>query len=202
MGALLPAMTQQKLDTQRDVVKNERRWSVDNQPYGTWWERLPALVFPEEHPFHHSLIGSMADLDAASLEDIKHFFATYYTPDNAVLSIAGDFDPAEARALVEKHFGAIPRGKGRPALPDMSLPPSYGRPLREVVEDDVMLPRVFVALRSPAFGTDAYYAASVAGAVLGMRKGSRLYQRLVRDAQVASDAGAFTYDLAKGSDLL
>src|SRR3990172_6157614 len=92
MGALLPAMTQEKLDTQRDVVKNERRWSVDNQPYGTWWERLPALCFPPEHPFHHSLIGSMEDLSAASLEDVAEFFRTFYTPDNAVLTIAGDFD--------------------------------------------------------------------------------------------------------------
>src|ERR687886_653995 len=111
MGALLPAMTQGKLDTQRDVVKNERRWSVDNQPYGTWWERLPALAFPPEHPFHHSLIGSMEDLSAASLEDVADFFRTYYTPDNAVLSIAGDFDPAEARRLVERYFGEIPRGR-------------------------------------------------------------------------------------------
>ena len=96
MGALLPAMTQKKLDTQRDVVKNERRWSVDNQPYGTWWEKLPELAFPEWHPFHHSLIGSMEDLSEASLEDVEQFFRTYYTPDNAVLSIAGDFDPAES----------------------------------------------------------------------------------------------------------
>jgi predicted Zn-dependent peptidase len=202
MGRLLPGMTQQKLDTQRDVVKNERRWSMDNAPYGTWWERLPMLAFPPEHPFHHSLIGSMEHLEAARLEDVAEFFATWYTPDNAVLSIAGDFEPAEARALVAKHFGPIPRGAGRPPLPDMTLPPTFGAPKREVVEDDVMLPRVFMALRSPAFGTDAYYAASVAGAVLGMRRGSRLHQRLVRDAQVASDVGAFTYDLAKGTDLL
>jgi zinc protease len=82
MGALLPAMTQEKLDAQRDVVKNERRWSVDNQPYGTWWERLPALAFPSEHPFHHSLIGSFEDLSAASLDDVTQFFRTFYTPDN------------------------------------------------------------------------------------------------------------------------
>src|SRR5438477_4211634 len=122
MGKLLPAMTQQKLDTQRDVVKNERRWSMDNQPYGTWWERLPALCFPTEHPFHHSLIGSMEDLSAASLEDIETFFSTFYTPDNAVLTIAGDFDAAAIQPLVAKYFGDIPRGAGRPALPDMSLP--------------------------------------------------------------------------------
>jgi len=91
MGYLLDGMTQEKLDTQRDVVKNERRWSVDNQPYGTWWERLPTLAFPEDHPFHHSLIGSMDDLTAASLDDVREFFAAWYRPDNAVLSIAGDF---------------------------------------------------------------------------------------------------------------
>jgi len=202
MGWLLPAMTQQKLDTQRDVVKNERRWSVDNQPYGTWWERLPALVFPEEHPFHHSLIGSMADLDAASLEDIKHFFATYYTPDNAVLSIAGDFDPAAAKALVTKYFGPIPAGKGKPPLPDMTLPPTFGGWKRTVVEDDVMLPRLFLAFRAPAFGTPQYYASSICAAILGLRKGSRLYRRLVRERQVAAEAQAFTYDLSKATDLL
>ncbi len=202
MGYLLPAMTQQKLDTQRDVVQNERRWSVDNQPYGSWWERLPALCFPPAHPFHHSLIGSMADLDAASLEDIEQFFATYYTPDNAVLSIAGDFDRDEARRLVERHFGPIPRGKGKPPLPDMTLPPTLGGPLREVVPDDVALSRLFLAFRSPVFGSVEYYAASVCGAILGLKKGSRLHRRLVREQQLAADAQAFTYDLTKGSDLL
>ena len=202
MGYLLPAMTQQKLDTQRDVVQNERRWSMDNQPYGTWWERLPALCFPPTHPFHHSLIGSMADLDAASLEDIEQFFATYYTPDNAVLSIAGDFERDEARQLVERHFGPIPRGKGKPPLPDMTLPPTLGGPVREVVPDDVALPRLFLAFRSPVFGSDAYYAASVCGAILGLRKGSRLHRSLVREQQLAAEAQAFTYDLTKGADLL
>lgn len=202
MGKLLPAMTQQKLDTQRDVVMNERRWSMDNQPYGTWMEKLPALCFPPEHPFHHSLMGSMEDLKKASLEDVAQFFATYYTPDNAVLSIAGDFEPADARRLIDAHFGDIPRGNGKPPLPDMSLPPVFGQWKREVVPDDIMLPRLFLAFRSPAFGTEEYYAASVCGAVLGLRNGSRLRRRLVRERQVAADASVFTYDLAKGSDLL
>jgi zinc protease len=202
MGYLLPAMTQQKLDTQRDVVQNERRWSMDNQPYGSWWERLPALAFPPSHPFHHSLIGSMSDLDAASLDDIAQFFATYYTPDNAVLSIAGDFDPAEARTMVERHFGPIPRGGVKPPLPDMTLPPTFGGMVREVVPDDVVLPRLFVAMRSPVFGSAEYYAASICGAILGLKKGSRLHRVLVRDQQIAAEAQAFTYDLTKGSDLL
>ncbi len=202
MGHLLPAMTQQKLDTQRDVVKNERRWSVDNQPYGTWWEKLPALCFPPEHPFHHSLIGSMDDLTEASLDDIKQFFATYYTPDNAVLSIAGDFDPREARTLIERHFGDIARGTGKPPLADMTVSPTFGQWKREVVEDDAMLPRLYLAFRSPTFGSDDYYAASVCGAILGMQKGSRLYRTLVRDRQSAAEVATFTFDLSKGADLL
>ena len=202
MGALLPAMTQKKLDTQRDVVKNERRWSVDNQPYGTWWEKLPELAFPEWHPFHHSLIGSMEDLSEASLEDVEQFFRTYYTPDNAVLSIAGDFEIEEAKTLIDEYFAGIPRGRGKPPLERMELPPVFGETLRLVVEDDVSLSRLYLAFRSPVFGSDEYYAASVCGAILGMRRGSRLYRALVRERQIAADATAFTFDLAKGSDLL
>ncbi len=202
MGSLLPAMTQQKLDTQRDVVSNERRWSVDNQPYGTWWEKLPALTYPKNHPFNHSLIGSFEDLNAASLEDIAEFFKTYYTPDNAVLTISGDIFPEEAKELVEYYFGNIPRGKGKPPLPDMSLPPVFGEELREIVEDDVNLPRIYLAFRSPAFGTEEYYPASVCGAILGMRKGSRLRRKLVRESELAVSASAYTFDLPKGADLL
>ena len=202
MGNLLPAMTQQKLDTQREVVKNERRWSMDNQPYGTWWERLPALCFPPGHPFHHSLIGSMEDLSHASLEDIAEFFRTYYTPDNAVLSIAGDFDASTVRAWVDKYFGGIPRGRSQPNRPAMDVAPTFGRWVREAVPDDVALPRLFLAFRSPVFGSDAYYAASVCGAVLGMRSGSRLYRRLIREHEIAAEASAFTFDLPTGSDLL
>ncbi len=202
MGRLLPAMTQQKLDTQRDVVKNERRWSVDNQPYGTWWEKLPALCHPPEHPFHHSLIGSMEDLSEASLEDVAEFFRTYYTPDNAVLSIAGDFEPAAAMTMVEKHFGAIARGTGRPALPPMELPRTFGEWKREVVEDEVAAARTFLTFRVAPCGADAWYAASLLGAVLGLGEGARLPRALVREQRVASDAGAYTFDLTKGADLL
>jgi zinc protease len=150
-------------------------------------------------PLAHRLDGG---LDAAHLDDIALFFRTYYTPDNAVLSIAGDFEPSEARELVRKQFGAIPRGKGRPPLGDMTVAPVFGEPPREVVPDDVMLPRLFMACRTPVFGTDAYYAASICASILGVRRGSRLQRNLVRDRQVAAEAGAFTYDLTKGSDLL
>ena len=202
MGDLLPAMTQEKLDTQRDVVKNERRWAVDNQPYGTMLEKLQELVFPPTHPFHHSLIGSMEDLSEASLDDIAQFFATYYTPDNAVLSIAGDFEGDDARRLVDEYFGNIPRGKGKPPLPPMNLPPVFGSSPRAVVHDDVSLSRLFLAFRSPVFGSDEYYVAGVTSAILGLRKGSRLHRSLVRERQIASDAACYTFDLAKGTDLL
>lgn len=202
MGRMLPGLTQQKLDTQRDVVKNERRWSVDNQPYGTWWERLPALCFPEEHPFHHSLIGSMEHLTDASLDDVADFFRTYYTPDNAVLTVAGDFDRTETRRLIEEYYGPISRGAPRPPLRDMTLPLTFGDTRRTVVPDAVALPRLFVACRTPVFGSDGYYAASLAAAILGLRTGCRLEQSLVRQQRIASQASVFTYDLAKGSDLL
>jgi zinc protease len=202
MGELLPAMTQEKLDTQRDVVKNERRWSVDNQPYGTMLEKLQELVFPRSHPFQHSLIGSMDDLSAASLDDIAEFFSTYYTPDNAVVSVAGDFDPSETRKLVSEYFGPIPRGRGKPPLAPMVLPPVFGEHRRKVVHDNVSLSRIFMAFRSPVFGSDEYYAASIVAAALGLRRGSRLHRSLVRERQIAADASAFTFDLAKGTDLL
>lgn len=202
MGRLLPAMTQEKLDTQRDVVKNERRWSVDNQPYGSWWEKLPALCFPPTHPFHHSLMGSMEDLSAASLDDVVEFFRTWYTPDNAVLSITGDIEEEETLTLVNRHFGWISRGNGRPALPPMEVAPDFGGPLREEVPDDVAVPRVFLACRTPVFGSEAYYAASMIAAILGSGRGSRLHRSLVRDRQLASSATAFTFDLSKGSDLM
>jgi predicted Zn-dependent peptidase len=110
-------MTQQKLDNQRDVVKNERRWRVDNQPYGDWDERLQAMLYPPDHPYHHSVIGSMQDLDAASLQDVEQFFRTYYAPNNAVLSLVGDFEARRALELVERYFGPIPAGPPIPPIP-------------------------------------------------------------------------------------
>jgi predicted Zn-dependent peptidase len=201
MGELLPAMTQQKLDTQRDVVKNERRWSVDNQPYGTTLEKLQELVFPASHPFHHSLIGSMEDLTEASLEDIAGFFATYYVPDNAVLSICGDFDPADAKRLVNEFFAPIPAGKNPIRRPDTTLDGTLGEPRVERVVDNVGLRRLFVAGRSPVFGTEEYYAASICAAIMGQGKSSRLYRSLVLDREIAAEVSAFTLDLAKGSDM-
>ncbi|MDQ6716840.1 MAG: insulinase family protein [Gemmatimonadota bacterium] len=201
MGDLLPAMTQAKLDTQRDVVKNERRWSVDNQPYGTTLEKLQEISFPVEHPFHHSLIGSMEDLSEASLEDVAAFFATYYVPDNAVLTVCGDFEPSEARRLITEYFGPIPRGMKTIARPDMTVPNGFRTPEIARVEDNVGLRRLFLATTSPVFGSEGYYAGSVCAAILGMGKSSRLFTGLVRENQIAAEVSTFTLDLAKGSDL-
>ena len=192
-------MTQQKLDTQRDVVKNERRWSMDNQPYGTWWERLPALCFPPEHPFHHSLIGSMDDLDAASLDDVAHFFATYYTPDNAVLSIAGDFDAARRAATRREALRrAFRAGAGKPPLPDMALPPTFGaveaRSGAGRRDAAATLSRVSLAGVRHASSTTRRACAARARPA----KGKPAPARLVRERQVAAEAPAFTYDLVEG----
>ena len=203
MGFLLPAMTQEKLDNQRDVVKNERRWRVDNRPYGDWDERLQALVFPSDHAYHHSVIGSMADLDAASLYDVQEFFRTFYAPNNAVLAICGDFDPVNARALVERYFGSIPRGPDVPPIPGpASLPPRIGAEIRERVESEVGLSRVYLAYRVPAYGTPAFYATDVAAHVLGAGKSSRLYRALVRERRLAQDVAAYTFPLVHGAAML
>ena len=108
MATLLDALSQENLDNQREVVKNEKRWSYDNRPYGSWQEKLQAHLFPPEHPYHHSTIGSMDDLDAASLEDVSAFFRTYYAPNNAVLSVVGDVETAACPARVERYFGRHP----------------------------------------------------------------------------------------------
>ena len=203
MGFLLPAMTQEKLDNQRDVVKNERRWRVDNQPYGDWDERLQALVYPPDHPYHHSVIGSMEDLDAASLEDVETFFRTYYAPNNAVLSIVGDFDPAETRRLVEAYFGPIPRGPEVPPLPGRpDLPLALGGEVREVVEAEVALPRVYLALRIPPYGHEEFYAGDVAAHLLAGGKASRLYRALVRERRIAQDVVAFAFPIVTGAAML
>ena len=201
MASLLPAMTQEKLDNQRDVVKNERRWSVDNQPYGSWDEKMQALVYPEGHPYHHSTIGSMEDLSAASLEDVGEFFATYYAPNNAVLTVAGDFETQPALAMIERHFGPIPANRALPAPPDMSVPPLIGGDMRETVPDQVPLPRIYLSHRIPPFGTDAFDALDVAADVLGAGRPSRLYASLVREQQLAQDASVFAFPIVGGASM-
>jgi predicted Zn-dependent peptidase len=201
MGTLLDALSQENLDNQREVVKNEKRWSYDNRPYGDWNERLQAMLFPPEHPYHHPTIGSMADLDAASLEDVSAFFRTYYAPNNAVLSLVGDVDPAEARGWVERYFGRIPANPAIPPLGDLSLPPTLGGERREVVEARVPLPRVYVAFRAPVFGDTRLDALEVASQILAGGKGSRLHHRLVREDRIAQDVVLFTLGFTGGASI-
>jgi zinc protease len=201
MASLLPAMTQEKLDNQRDVVKNERRWSVDNQPYGDWDELMQRLVYPAGHPYHHSTIGSMEDLSAASLDDVREFFATYYAPNNAVLTIAGDFETDTALDMVRRHFGPIPPNSSLPPPPDMSVEPLIGTEVRETKADQVPLPRIYLAHRIPPFGTDDFDALDVAADILGSGRASRLYASLVREQRLAQDASVFVFPIVGGASM-
>jgi predicted Zn-dependent peptidase len=189
MGFLLPALTQQSLDNQRDVVMNERRQRVDNQPYGRAGERIHELLYPGDHPYHWPVIGYMEDIAAATLEDVQSFFSTYYTPNNAVLTLAGDFDPDDALRKVEAWFGEIPSG---PPVPKVNAPlPPLGGEQRDVLASDVHLPRVYLGFRGPAYGQDLWYAGDLLSSVLSGGKSSRLHQDLVYDRQIAHEVGAY-----------
>ncbi len=202
MGTLLDALSQENLDNQREVVKNEKRWSYDNRPYGSWVEKMLGAIFPEGHPYHHPTIGSMADLDAASLDDVKAFFALHYAPNNAVLSVVGDVDPDQVRAWVEAYFGRIPANPKLPIkLPDMSLPASIGGEIREVIPDRVPLPRIHWGFRGPLFGDPRLDAIDLAGQILAGGKGSRLHRRLVRDERIAQDVALFSMGLVAGASV-
>ncbi len=188
MGFLLPAVTQMKLDNQRDVVKNERRQSYDNVPYGTADEKIAAALYPPAHPYHWPVIGSMADLSAAALEDVKNFFRTYYAPNNACLVIAGDFSDQEARPLVEKYFAEFPSGgaieRPKPA------PATLARDAWLMFEDKVQLPRLYLSWHSAPDYTREDAVLTVLGRILGSGKASRLYKALVYDKQIAQSVMA------------
>lgn len=195
MGTLLEGLHQETLDNQRDVVKNERRWSIDNRPYGTWIEKMQNSLFPEGHPYHHEIIGSMDDLSEASLEDVREFFRTYYAPNNAVLTIAGDFEPDEVGQWVSNYFGPIPANPDRPAAPAVGLEMGDLGDHREVVPDRVPLSRVYVGFRSPPEGSREADVIQMATAVLATGKGSRLYKSLVRARETAQDVQFFSIPL-------
>ncbi|MEZ4415541.1 MAG: pitrilysin family protein [Gemmatimonadota bacterium] len=202
MGWMLPAMTQEKLDNQRDVVKNERRWRYDNQPYGDWDERVQALVFPPSHPYHHTVIGSMEDISAASLENVSDFFQTFYVPNNAVLTVCGDFDRDEALEMIERNFGEVPAGAPVPDLPgEPEIDPVLGVGIYERVEARVPLNRVYVGLRAPRFTDAGFQTAEMAFGVLSLGRSSRLYSRLIRERKIAKDAAGFVFPVDTGAAL-
>ncbi|MEV0532200.1 pitrilysin family protein [Kitasatospora sp. NPDC050463] len=189
MGSLLAALDETSMENQRDVVKNERRQRYDNVPYGTAFEKLTALSFPDGHPYHHTPIGSMADLDAATLADARAFFSTYYAPNNAVLSVVGDIDPEQTIAWVEKYFGSIPGHDGKQPPRDGTLPDTFGREIREHIHEDVPSRALMAAYRLPHDGTREADAADLALTILGSGESSRLYNRLVRRDRTAVAAG-------------
>jgi zinc protease len=201
MATLLDALSQENLDNQREVVKNEKRQSYDNRPYGTFYEKLMAALFPPGHPYHHTPIGSMEDLDAASLDDVIAFFRTWYVPNNAVLTVAGDVDEEAVFAAAERYFGPI---AANPALPRLAPAgaPATSAESRETVREDVPLARVHLGYRIPPFGTSAFEALEVATHILAGGRGSRLHRRLVREERVAQDVALFCLPLVAGASIL
>lgn len=191
MGYLLDAMTPEKLDAQRDVVKNERRQTSENQPYGMAELALPSLVFPPDHPYHWPVIGSMEDLSAASYEDVVDFFRCYYTPRNASLVLAGDIDVARARELVAKWFGEVPPGKR--VEPIERIPAHLAGERIYCMEDRVQLPRLYLVWLSPPHFAPGDAELDLAGDVLSVGKSSRLYRRLVYEMEVAQEVAASQY---------
>jgi zinc protease len=190
MGFLLPTMDSAKVDLQRDVVKNERRQSVDNVPYGRANETILAALFPEGHPYHHDVIGSMADLCAASLDDVRHFFNTYYVPNNASLAIVGDFDRDSVKSWVARYFGSIPRGAEAPPRPTVPTV-TVARDTFLVLEDRVRIPRLYETWHTVKVFHPDDAALDVLAYILAGGKNSRLYKRLVYDGQVAQDVEAY-----------
>ena len=189
MANLLPAVTQKKLDGQRDVVKNEKRQTVDNQPYGLVGELQVEYLYPDDHPYSHSVIGSMDDLTAASVEDVHEFFKTYYTPNNASLSIAGDINPEETKKLVEKYFGSIPPGP--PVARLERWVPELETSIEVDMKDKVSLPRIYMSWHSPAYYDEGDGELDILASILTGGKNSRLYKSLVYDKQIAQDVTSY-----------
>jgi zinc protease len=188
MGFLLNAMTQEKLDNQRSVVQNERRQNYDNAPYGLAGETIARLMYPASHPYSWTTIGSLTDLNAASMEDVSGFFRQYYAPNNASLAVVGDFEPAQARRWIERYFGSIPSGP--PITRPTPQPVRLASEVRHTLEDRVQLPRLYVVWPSPAQFQPGDADLNVLGYILAGDRSSRLHQRLVLREQLAQFVSA------------
>jgi zinc protease len=189
MGFLLDTLDIDKLNAQRDVVKNERRQGVDNQPYGMSDEILSGAMYPSTHPYSWPVIGSMKDLSAASEEDVKNFFRLYYAPNNAFLSIAGDFQSSTAHALVTKYFGDLPRGN--PVPRPTSSPVTLDKEARLVFEDRVQVPRLYIAWPTVGEKSDDRFALSVLDAITSGPRTARLTRALVYEQQAATSLNTY-----------
>ncbi|HET9943512.1 MAG TPA: pitrilysin family protein, partial [Terriglobia bacterium] len=191
MGYLLDDLTEGSFRNQQDVVRNERRESVENRPYGPVEENVSHLMYPKDHPYYANVIGSHADIQAAQLKDVKAFFKQYYTPNNASLAIVGDIRKAEALALVEKYFGSLKRGPDIPVVKVTT--PTITEERRAVVKDRIELPRLYMAWIAPPLYTDADALADISADILGGDKVSRLYKSLVYEKQIAQDVSVYNY---------
>ena len=189
MGYLLDIVSEALVNGQRDVVKNERRQSYENAPYGMAGVRIPELIFPKNHPYHWPVIGYMEDLTAASAEDVREFFRKYYTPQNASLVVAGDINPVEARKRIEYWFSDIK--PGRKPEPIGAPPAVIDGVIKEKLTDQVQLPRLYLSWLTPPLYSPGDAELDVVAAVLSGGKNSRLYKRLIYDLQIAQDVSAF-----------
>jgi zinc protease len=188
MGYLLPALTKERFETQRDVVLNERRQNYENRPYGYALMAITAALFPDDHPYHWLTIGSASDLRAMHLDEVHDFFRTYYHPANASLALAGDIETARAFDLAEHYFGELPAGD-RPQ--PLYVAATLERERRLVLEDRVELPRVYMAWHSPAMFAEGDAEMDLLGDLLANGKTSRLYRTLVYEQRMALDVSAF-----------
>ncbi len=185
MEGLGKAMTQEKLDLQRKVVLNERRQSYENRPYGKAWLMIPEALFPPDHPYHHPVIGSAKDLEAATLKDVKDFFSTYYVPGNASLVVAGDFDKAAVKKVIAETFGAVP---AQPLPVHRTAPPVVlDHEVRRMATDKVKYPRIWLVWPSPKAYADGDAQMELAASILADGDSGRLYKRLVLDDRIAQN---------------
>jgi zinc protease len=197
MGYLLEKVDQAALSNQQDVVRNERRQSVENQPYGLAEEALVQSLFPKGHPYYGNVIGSHEDIQAVKLDDVRRFFRQFYAPNNASVSIVGDIDVAATKQLVEKYFGSLKRGPAVPAI--KAETPAITAERRQVVPARVQLPRVSVAWLTPSIYKPGDADADIVGNILGGGRSSRLFKKLVYEQQIAQNVSASQYSLILGS---
>jgi zinc protease len=197
MGYLLDAIDEKEFANQQDVVRNERRQTTENRPYGNAEEALVHMLYPQNHPYYANVIGSHADIQAARLEDAREFFKRYYAPNNASVAIVGDFDPAATKKLVEKYFGPLKRGAAVPPINVQT--PTITAERRQVVSDRIELPRVYMTWLTPSIFKPGDAEAAIAGEILGGGRASRLYQKLVYEKQIAQNVDAYQQSLLLGS---